>query len=571
MGRNTKKYVKIGAIAVLFAGSLAVAYPRAFSFAPPVENTLDKLKINLGLDLQGGAHLEYEAQLDQVGSEDTAAAMDAVQATVERRVNAIGVGEPKVYQAQSGDSRRIVVELPGVEDISDAKARIQDAPLLEFKEYDPENENAKKILDQFNGQAKQKAQETLDALLAGEKDFAETAKEVSQDPGSKDKGGELDFVKKGELVPEFDAILFDDSIPFGEIYPQLVESSYGYHIIEKEEKRYVKEDSGEVVGGPGEGIVEEVRARHILFSKMTIDSVPQLAYVDTGLTGQYLDRATVEFPQQQYGLGEPVVSLQFNSEGADMFANITERSVGKPLAIFVDGELISQPTVNEKISGGRAQISGSFTVEQAKDLAKRLNEGALPVPLKLVSEGSRSATLGAEELTKSIRAGAIGLGLVVVYMILYYRLLGVVAAFALLLYTAMIVALFKLSGLGGAQFQITLTLSGIAGFVLSIGMAVDANILIFERTREELRHGKGMLQAIKEGFKRAWTSIRDGNSSTILTALILVWMGTGFVQGFALILMLGVLVSMFTAVTITRTILLLLPMRWLEKYRWLVR
>lgn len=571
MSTKVQKRLKIGAIAALFLVSLAVAQPSIFSFAPSIQKNLETLEVNLGLDLQGGAHLEYEAITEGLDPSEVASALDAVQGVVERRVNAIGVGEPRVAQAQSGSSHRIIVEIPGVEDVNSAKDRIQGTPVLEFREYNPENEAAKSLIDQFNARAKTQAQETLDDLLSGEKDFEDTARAFSQDPGSAENGGDLNFTRQGKFVPEFDAILFDDAISFGKIYPNVVESQFGYHIIRKDEERWVNEETGEVLGGSGEGIAREVRASHILFGKTSADAIPELAYTETGLTGKYLERATADFHGQQYGLGDPVVSIQFDAEGTKLFEDITERNIGKPLAIFIDGEMISDPIVNEKIAGGQAVISGNFTAEETKDLARRLNEGALPVPLKLVAEGSRSASLGEEDFAKSIQAGMIGLGLVMLYMILYYRFLGIVAACTLFLYMLMIVSIFKLSGLAGSQFYITLTLSGVAGFILSIGMAVDANILIFERVREEIRSGKGMLQSFKEGFKRAWTSIRDGNSSTILTAFILISIGSGFVQGFALVLVLGIVVSMFTAMVITKAILLMLPMGSLERNKWLIR
>jgi preprotein translocase subunit SecD len=286
----------------------------------------------------------------------------------------------------------------------------------------------------------------------------------------------------------------------------------------------------------------------------------------TGLSGKQLDKAQVNFNQQT---GQPTVSLQFNGEGKDLFKEITERSKGKRVAIFLDGMVISAPTVQSVIRDGRAEISGGFTLTEAKDLAQRLNAGALPVPIKLVQEQSIEASLGAESLRKSLRAAFWGLVAVAIFMVVYYRLAGVVAVIALISYAALMVAVIKLSSL--SPFGITLTLPGIAGFILSVGMAVDANILIFERIREELKRGRELSAAIKEGFKRAWTSIRDGNYSTLITSFILVIFGSGFIQGFALILIMGVLLSMFTAIVITRVIIRLLENKWLgKKKRWVV-
>lgn len=266
----------------------------------------------------------------------------------------------------------------------------------------------------------------------------------------------------------------------------------------------------------------------------------------TALTGKYLSRADIDFEPTT---GKPVVGLQFNDEGAKIFADITSRNVGKRIAIYLDGAPISAPVVRETIPSGRAQISGTFTVDDAKQLARRLNEGALPVPITPVSQRSVGSILGEEALAKSIKAGIIGFLLVSLFMLLFYRLSGIVAVGALLLYTGMVLLIFKI-------IPVTLTLAGIAGFVLSVGMAVDANILIFERTKEELRKGTQVLPSLREGFSRAWPSIRDSNISTIITAIVLYTFATSIVKGFALTLLIGVLVSMFSAISVSRTLLL---------------
>jgi preprotein translocase subunit SecD len=219
--------------------------------------------------------------------------------------------------------------------------------------------------------------------------------------------------------------------------------------------------------------------------------------------------------------------------------------------------------VQAEITNGEAVITGSFTLQEAKDLVEKLNTGALPVPLTLVSQQSIEATLGMDSLKSSLIAGVIGLAAVVIFMFFFYRFLGLVASLSLLIYTVLMITIFKLAG-------ITLTLSGIAGFVLSIGMAVDANILIFERTKEEIRGGRTIANSLDEGFKRAWTSIRDGNISSLLTAGILYMMGTGFVKGFAASLFIGVVVSMFTAVVITRTMLKFIIGDWIHGRVWMV-
>lgn len=278
-------------------------------------------------------------------------------------------------------------------------------------------------------------------------------------------------------------------------------------------------------------------------------------YAPTELSGRFLERATLEFDQTTR---EPIISLVFNKQGADLFAAITKENVGKTVAIYLDRELgntepISAPVVREEITGGKAQITGKFTAVEAKTLVGRLNSGALPVDkLELLSTQTISAPLGAKALNAGIWAGIWGLLVVAGFLILWYRLPGIVATVALAMYVVIMLTLFKL-------FGITLTSAGIAGFILSIGMAVDANILIFERTKEELRKGHGVHDAVREGFARAWTSIRDSNISSIITSLILFWFGTSLIQGFALTFGLGVVVSMFSAITVSRIFLYALP------------
>ena len=264
----------------------------------------------------------------------------------------------------------------------------------------------------------------------------------------------------------------------------------------------------------------------------------------TDLTGRDLSRAQLTTEAN----GQWVVSLEFNAEGAEKFAKLTEELVGKEMAIFFDGVEQSSPRVNEAIYGGRAQISGGdsgFAYEEAQRMVDLLNAGALPVPAEIVEENTVGPTLGADSIAASKKAGIIGLGAVIVFMILFYNVPGVIANIALLIYSLILFALFK-------AIPVTLTLAGIAGFILSIGMAVDANILIFERTKEELRAGRNLFTAINSGFDRAFTSIFDSNMTTIITCVILYMLGTSVVKGFALTLALGVIVSMFTAITVTK-------------------
>ena len=269
------------------------------------------------------------------------------------------------------------------------------------------------------------------------------------------------------------------------------------------------------------------------------------SFIPTNLTGQYIQSAQLDFDRTTQA---PQVAISFSSDGAGIFEKLTEANVGKPLAIFLDNQLIEMPTVQQKISGGQAVITGHFTVAQARDLVARFNAGALPAPITLVNQLTVSPTLGANSLMKAIVAGAIGALLVVLFMILYYGVQGIFASLALLIYILLTLGVFK-------AVPVTMTLAGVAGFILTIGMAVDANILIFERIREELAHGLSKAAAQNEGFRRAWPSIRDSNTSTIITALILYLFTSSFVKGFALTLFIGVLLSMFSAITTTRLFL----------------
>lgn len=550
MNAIQKIRLQFAGVVLLALVSGLIAYPKLVAFAPPIERFFAQAEVNLGLDLQGGIHLEYAADTSEV---DAAKRDDALQAAVdviERRVNAFGVGEPVVQLSRSGDESRIIVELPGVKDIEEAKSMIRETPFLEFRELaGPE---AEEQITTANAQSEEAAGKILENALSG-LDFAELAKTWSQDPGSKDNGGEYDFAKQGYYVPEFDAVAFDPAFQKGAVWPSLVETSFGWHILKKIDER-------------GEGEEREVKIAHILFPKYSIEQFPNLQFKATGLSGKNLANVFVDYQSQ--GIGSPQISLQFDDEGAKLFADITSRNIGKPVAIMIDGEVVSQPTVQAEIRDGQAVITGDFTLPEATALVKRFNEGALPVPITLDAQQSIDASLGKTALDQSVHAGILGLVAVSVFMLLFYRFLGFIAVLALLLYSAMLLALFKLSIF--TPFPITLTLSGIAGFVLSIGIAVDANVLIFERTREELSFGKTMRKALHEGFRRAWPSIRDGHLSTIITTVILMGIGTGFVKGFALILALGVLLSLFTAVVLVRIMVDFLFSDWMERHPWIL-
>lgn len=412
-----------------------------------------KHPFKLGLDLAGGAHLIYEADVSQIDPLEVPELMSVLRDVIERRVNVFGVSEPIVQVEQSSfvteePVQRLVVELPGVQDVDEAIAEIGKTPLLEFKLVDRE------ALDGQSGEVGDTTEEIVGTITD----------------------------------------LIDDDVP------------------------------------------------------------TTSPYLDTGLTGRYLQSAALEFAGQNSGQlsNEPVVSIQFDDTGADLFEEITRANVGELLAIFLDGELLSAPRINEVIVGGTAIISGGFNPDEARALAQNLNFGALPVPIELQSTQTIGASLGAEVLGKGVTAALYGLALVVLFMLLWYRLPGLVATIALAIYVASMLALFQL-------IPVTLTAAGLAGFILSIGMAVDANVLVFERMKEEYRAGKSSREAARVGFARAWTAIRDGNLTSIFSAIILFWFGTSIVKGFALVFGLGVLVSMLTALSVTRTLLISLP------------
>lgn len=286
------------------------------------------------------------------------------------------------------------------------------------------------------------------------------------------------------------------------------------------------------------------------------ESIQNRRYVNTELTGKYLEKSQLQFSQAGIASGgglqsRPIISLRFNREGAQLFEELTRANVGKTIAIYLDGILVSAPTVNTAISGGEAVIEGAFTLEEAKETVGRLNSGALPIPIELISTNTIGPTLGSDAVNAGVNAGVIGLILISIVLIVWYRLPGLIAVIALGIYTAIMLWMFKF-------IPITLTSAGITGFIISIGIAVDANILIFERMKEEITAGKNLYASVESGFKRAWASIRDANISSVISAIVLFWQGTALIKGFALTFGLGILISMFTAVTVTRFLLLAL-------------
>ncbi len=442
---------KILALVVIMIGGL-VAY---FVYNTEIKNPESKYAFNLGLDLSGGAHLVYRADVSQVDSSEVKDAMNALREVVENRVNQFAVSEINVFVQEANfannQENRLIVDIPGVTDIEEAKKIIGKTPELVFKTERPEGPEKTRLIAEM-----EKLQEKI---------------------------------TNGE---EVDLSTFED--PY---------------------------------------------------------------FIESGLTGRFLKRASVDFSQSgspQGGFGEPIVNLEFNKEGAELFEKITRDNIGKVVAIFLDGELKTAPVVQTIISDGRAIITGNFSPEEAKQIARDLNFGALPLPIESISTQSIGPSLGVEAVEAGIFAGLVGFIVLSVMMILWYRIPGIVAVIALMIYVALLCALIKL-------IPITITASGIAGFIISLGLAVDGNILISERLKEEISGGRSVNDAVRVGFERAWTSIRDSNVSSILTAIILYWFGSSIVRGFALTLGIGSLLSMLSAVTISRIILMSFDVR----------
>lgn len=557
----------------------------------------------LGLDLQGGTQLIYEADVSSIPEADRLSSLEGVRDIIERRVNVAGVSEPlvQINRTLTGDYR-ILAELAGIKDVNEAIRMIGETPLLEFKEQKLDNEEI--ILEPneeatiFNEEMSLQAKQALESLQAGD-NWVEVASRYKLESVSRD---DINASEDPELSQALADVNTDDIV--------------AEPIITKDNLIIAKLLNKKSFADPFQNDSEEP-AEDFVYSAQLLsfplqDSSPIInldnTWSNTELSGKNLDRAVLQFNPQT---GEPEVSLEFDAEGAKMFADITERNIGSPVAIFLDGYAISVPTVNERIPDGRAVISGQFNVQEAKLLVQRLNTGALPVPIHLVGQQTVGASLGQKSIANSVSAGLIGLLLVALFMILFYRLPGVVAVASLLIYAVTVLTIFKSAPLWLALLfilllvvlfvnvfdhlkifdgafsilfflvilaflvyyanqPVTLTLAGITGFILSIGMAVDANILIFERIKEELKTGKPLSAALDEGFKRAWPSIRDGNITTILTCFILMGFGTGLVKGFGATLFIGVSISMFSSIVITYILLNIFNSSWLDKHRWIL-
>lgn len=756
----------VGLLALI---DLPPAQKTFFTKVPFVGAELADSKVNLGLDLQGGAHLDYRVVTTGIPVADVPKIVAGVKSVIERRVNGLGVSEPNIFTSRVGDEEHIVVELAGIRDIEAAKAIVGKTIQLEFKEpntvvdpniatemktkaedflaralVDPANfektfddfknnstitltkdeptkaadgtttegwEWAKDLTDEFKpvaelasdavypkliepageyymdadgslkqnqgfyvvqllakednvervektaeersashalisytgaqsaaetttrtkAEAQELAQQVLAQANAADADFSALAKKYSDDSSAAENSGALGFFTSDKMVPEFAEPVFA-ATQFG-VLPQVVESPFGFHIIKYEDKKdatstttqearvklaraffSTKPDSWQLTGLTGQHFrradvgSDPTSFRPIVSVYFTQSAVASksvnwwvlvwyLLAIVSGITlfssliGIFMSAGRTQNLRRDKIIGvaaalllataiygivqnsateEAVVSTdedaavsETDSAGVDLFAAITKRNLGKPIAIFLDGLPIIDtngdgvinsadpayaPTVQSEILNGQAVISGLTSYEEANQLAQNLNTGAIPAPVKLSGEYTVGASLGIEALQKSLMAGVIGLIAVSLFVILFYRLPGVVASIALVIYAVILIFVFQMLG-------IVLTLAGVAGVILSIGMAVDANILIFERMKEELALGKSLTRALEDGFDRAWTSIRDSNVSSLITCVILWGFGDSVIKGFGLTLGIGILISMFSAITVSRNFL----------------
>jgi protein-export membrane protein SecD len=391
--------------------------------------------------------------------------------------------------------------------------------------------------------------------------FNQIASTESDGP-SKGQAGSLGVITQGMMVPEFESVAF--ALQQGQI-SDVVETAFGYHIIRadkalstpattvsydlltiKAADAAARVDSlqQKVLNGEVKRMEDQVVIRGLFLS------LQPTGWQDTELNGEHFLSAAVTTDN----LGLPEVQIQFDEEGGKLFQELTKRNVNKQIAIFVGGELVSAPSVSSEIVGQSAVINGVGTFENARRLAQDLNTGAIPAPVYLAGQSTVEATLGADALAQSVFAGAVGLALLALVMVIVYRMLGVAAVLALAFCVILFVAALKLPVLLVTKQYVVLTLAGIAGIILSIGMAVDANVLVFERIKEEMKKGKTFKTSLDVGFKRAWPSIRDGNVSTLITAAILFTIGTSIIRGFSVTLVMGLIISLFTALVVTRWI-----------------
>ncbi|MBD3334147.1 MAG: protein translocase subunit SecD [Candidatus Eisenbacteria bacterium] len=513
MARGLRWKFLILVLLLVIAGWLLYPSYRLYSMSPEEraalpEETEESLKdkaLRLGLDLQGGMHLVLELDRSQLEADEVKDAMARGMEILRNRVDQFGVAEP-VIQRQGDD--RIIIQLPGLLDKERAVRLIGQTALLEFKLVKSENETVQML-------------ERLDRSIAR-----------MLRPSAADTLDTLD-------VATFEPVL--DRAP---LYPQTTLGGVLFPVDDVEELKEMfgemNADSllprdAEVAFGTETYAVGDGRRGQVLY---VLNRRPEM-------TGATIKNAIMSVGLDPNAPNAPGVSLEFNRDGTRKFRRVTGANVGRQLAIVLDGKVRSAPVIQERIPSGRAQITGSFSDEQARDLAIILRAGALPAPVKIIEERTVGPSLGRDSIDQGVRAGLLGGILVVLSIVIYYRASGLLAALALILNLLFLFA--ALAGLRG-----TLTLPGIAGVVLTVGMAVDANVLVFERIREELRTGKTVSQAVRSGYARALTTILDANLTTLISAVVLFNFGTGPVKGFAITLMIGIIANIYTAVFVTR-------------------
>jgi preprotein translocase subunit SecD len=590
--RYSKTLVVIVLLVVVASLALGFKTVSIGSFERTGDNVLG---LKLGLDLQGGSHLVYQAVLTNDAGEritPTADQMDSLRRIIERRVNETGLGEP-IIQTLGDD--RLLVQMPGVGDPGRAKSIIGETAQLEFKHRQlnvpvPVDLDASQIVSVTIGEFPAPSSKSTDELIEGAETSTSslpqttvtTTAETSTDSGAVSStgagtDGDAPEVELSFLLVEFTdagaeimdgvlrrmlesalAVVTGSSSPANTLQVDISGDEFRTMTLPTQ---FVARVEGTNIFGmallstAGRPLADTIEATNALFG-----ANPEVDFVeiygafdeDVGLTGDELARA---YAGTHSASGLPIVNIEFNGEGARRFGELTQEIAGTTdlLAIFLDDEELIAPGVTQAITGGAAFIQGrDFTPDRARDISQLLEAGRLPIPIELVQERDVDAILGADSLRKSVFAGLIGLALVLVFMVAYYRVPGLIAAVALVIYGVLMLAIFKI-------LPVTLTLSGLAAAILSVGMAVDANILIFERMKDELRAGRTLLTSINIGFNRAWPAIRDGNVSTLITCAILFWfadtLGATVVQGFAATLAIGVMVSMFSAIVISRTLL----------------
>ena len=528
MGKIRQRLYIIGVLIIISIVSLVPRNTKQRVIEPNTgrmkDTTVRRLPINLGLDLQGGIHLALEVDQSKGPVPDCADAIQRAERVVRTRIDEFGTTEP-VVQVQG--RCRLIVELAGEKDPARAKSVIQRTAFLEFRITDMKN-TFKDALPQMDGALRKAGIKSKSAAPSAVAQlFGDTAKaKPGRDTASVDENA------PGVLS----SLLFQGSMPGEYLVPEeqwpTVDS-----LVQRPDVRAAMPRGIELRWGAQ----SESRGARPYRALYAVDSRPII-------TGEELVKANARRDQ---ATNQSIVAFQLSRRGARIFSQETARHIGDFMAIILDGRVQGQPPVIRGQIGANGQIElGTKPLQEASDLALVLRAGALPAPLTIVDERAISATLGQDSIHDGVIAGVVGVVLVIVIMVGYYRTSGALAVAALTLY-----CLFTLAGL--AAFGFTLTLPGLAGFVLSIGIAVDANVLIFERIREELVHGKSLRLAVEDGFLHAMNAIVDSNVSTILTALILYAVGTGPVQGFAITLIIGIIASMISAIFVVKTLFLI--------------